>query len=121
MGWASPPALPRRHAAQAGPPSAGGWASHQPDVPQGALERAYWWQGTPYTLTPAEQHEALGLGREVARRLDVPFLVVDVAQEVSGRWIVIECNDGQESGYAGISPFALWQAILDVERETGAS
>ncbi|WP_426754410.1 ATP-grasp domain-containing protein [Myxococcus sp. Y35] len=76
----------------------------------------YWWQGTPYTLTPEEQREALGLGREVSRRLDVPFLVVDVAQEVSGRWIVIECNDGQESGYAGISPFALWQAVLDTER-----
>ncbi|NVJ17904.1 ATP-grasp domain-containing protein [Myxococcus sp. AM010] len=81
----------------------------------------YWWQGTSYTLTPEEQHEALGLGREVARRLDVPFLVVDVAQEISGRWIVIECNDGQESGYAGISPFALWRAILDVERGLGAS
>ena len=81
----------------------------------------YWWQGTAYTLTPEEQREALGLGREVARRLDVPFLVVDVAQEVSGRWIVIECNDGQESGYAGISPFALWQAILDIERGTQAT
>ncbi|WP_237078769.1 ATP-grasp domain-containing protein [Myxococcus xanthus] len=81
----------------------------------------YWWQGTPYTLTPEAQREALGLGREVARRQDVPFLVVDVAQEVSGRWIVIECNDGQESGYAGISPFALWRAILDVERGTGAA
>ncbi|MFP2961398.1 ATP-grasp domain-containing protein [Myxococcus sp. 1LA] len=81
----------------------------------------YWWQGTPYTMTPEEQREALGLGREVARRMAVPFLVVDVAQEVSGRWIVIECNDGQESGYAGISPFALWQAILGIERGTGAS
>ncbi|WP_338864015.1 ATP-grasp domain-containing protein [Myxococcus stipitatus] len=76
----------------------------------------YWWQGTPYTMTQTEQREALGLGREVARRVDVPFLVVDVAQEVSGRWIVIECNDGQESGYAGVSPFALWRNILDLER-----
>ncbi|WP_164009561.1 ATP-grasp domain-containing protein [Pyxidicoccus trucidator] len=80
----------------------------------------YWWQGSPYTMTADEQREALGLGREVARRLDVPFLVVDVAQEVSGRWIVIECNDGQESGYAGASPFALWQNILDVERARSA-
>jgi len=76
----------------------------------------YWWQGSPYTMTADEQREALGLGREVARRLAVPFLVVDVAQEVSGRWTVIECNDGQESGYAGASPFALWQNVLDVER-----
>ncbi|MFY2563892.1 ATP-grasp domain-containing protein [Corallococcus terminator] len=76
----------------------------------------YWWQGTPYTMNEAEQHEALGLGREVARRVDVPFLVVDLAQEVSGRWIVIECNDGQESGYAGVSPFALWRNILELQR-----
>jgi hypothetical protein len=80
----------------------------------------YWWQGSPYTMTADEQRAALGLGREVARRLTVPFLVVDVAQEVSGRWIVIECNDGQESGYAGASPFALWQNVLDVERARGA-
>ncbi|MCE9673348.1 ATP-grasp domain-containing protein [Myxococcus stipitatus] len=75
----------------------------------------YWWQGSPYTMNEAEQREALALGREVARRVDVPFLVVDVAQEVSGRWIVIECNDGQESGFAGISPFALWRNILERE------
>jgi len=76
----------------------------------------YWWQGTPYTMNEAEQREALGLGREVPRRMDVPFLVVDLAQEVSGRWIVIECNDGQESGYAGVSPFALWRNILELQR-----
>jgi len=66
-------------------------------------------------MNEAEQREALALGREVARRVDVPFLVVDVAQEVSGRWIVIECNDGQESGFAGVSPFALWRNILEQE------
>ncbi|TQF11588.1 hypothetical protein FJV41_33500 [Myxococcus llanfairpwllgwyngyllgogerychwyrndrobwllllantysiliogogogochensis] len=76
----------------------------------------YWWQGSPYTMNELEQREALALGRDVARRVDVPFLVVDVAQEVSGRWIVIECNDGQESGYAGVSPFALWRNILELER-----
>lgn len=76
----------------------------------------YWWQGTPYTLTPQEERDALALAGEAARRVALPFLVVDVAQEVSGRWIVIECNDGQESGYVGVSPIALWQRVLDVER-----
>jgi len=42
----------------------------------------------------------------------VPFLVVDVAITAKGRWIVIECNDAQESGYAGVSPLALWTSIL---------
>lgn len=79
----------------------------------------YWWQGSPYAASAEEQAAALVPAREAARRLAVPFLVVDVAQEVSGRWIVIECNDGQESGYAGISPFTLWRNILEVEREKG--
>ncbi|RKH57032.1 ATP-grasp domain-containing protein [Corallococcus llansteffanensis] len=77
----------------------------------------YWWQGRPYTLTPREEQDALALASEAARRMAVPFLVVDVAQEQSGRWIVIECNDGQESGYVGVAPFALWQRVLDLERE----
>jgi hypothetical protein len=31
--------------------------------------------------------------------------------------IVIECNDGQESGYAGVSPFVLWKEVVRIERE----
>ncbi|WP_375771952.1 ATP-grasp domain-containing protein [Archangium gephyra] len=79
----------------------------------------YWWQGSPYAASAEEQQAALAVAREAVRRLAVPFLVVDVAQEVSGRWLVIECNDGQESGYAGISPFTLWRNILRVEGEKG--
>lgn len=33
------------------------------------------------------------------------------------RWIVIECNDAQESGYAGASAIGIWQNILTIERE----
>lgn len=29
---------------------------------------------------------------------------------------MIECNDAQESGYAGVSPLSLWQSILDLNR-----
>jgi hypothetical protein len=58
------------------------------------------------------------LAREVAERISVPFLVVDVAQTVEGRWIVIECNDGQESGYAGVAPIALWNRLIEVERKS---
>lgn len=76
----------------------------------------YWWEGTPYNWTDDEQRAGLALASEAARRVNVPFLVVDIAQTQSGDWIVIECNDGQESGYAGVSPFALWQKILDLEK-----
>lgn len=76
----------------------------------------YWWQGRDYVLAREQRAAALTLAREAARRVDVPFLVVDVAQQIDGTWIVIECNDGQESGYAGVSPFALWQTVVRLER-----
>jgi hypothetical protein len=76
----------------------------------------YWWQGVDYTLTERERLGAQKVAREAAARVAVPFLVVDVAQAIDGRWLVIECNDGQESGYAGASPFGLWQRIVDAER-----
>ena len=44
---------------------------------------------------------------------------MDVAQTTAGDWIVIEVNDGQESGYAGVAPVALWQRVVDVERRRG--
>ena len=61
------------------------------------------------------------VAREAALRLDVAFVVVDIAQALDGRWIVIECNDGQESGYAGVSPLGLWQAIISFEKTRGTS
>lgn len=58
---------------------------------------------------------------KAAQRLAVTFLVVDIAQRSNGQWIVIECNDGQESGYAGLSPFSLWKNILAVEQGISGS
>jgi hypothetical protein len=81
----------------------------------------YWWQGVDYRWTDAERRQATAIASEAARRVDVPFLVVDVAQTTAGAWIVIECNDGQESGYAGVSPFALWQEIVAIERRRTSS
>lgn len=67
--------------------------------------------GIPLT----ERRAALAVARQAAEQVAVPFLVVDMAQTVDGRWIVIECNDGQESGYAGIPPNVLWRNILKIE------
>ncbi|WP_339801450.1 ATP-grasp domain-containing protein [Saezia sanguinis] len=57
--------------------------------------------------------QGLQLAQTVASRLNVPFLVVDIAKTADGRWIVIECNDAQESGYTGIQPQLLWRRILE--------
>lgn len=75
----------------------------------------YWWQGADYAMTEGERRDAQRVALDAAGRVDVPFLVVDVAQAKDGHWLVIECNDGQESGYAGASPFGLWQHILGTE------
>jgi ATP-grasp domain, R2K clade family 3 len=76
----------------------------------------YWWEGRPYHANSGERDAAAAVAQLAASRLNVAFLVVDVAQTADGRWIVIECNDGQESGYAGVSPVGLWQSILAIEK-----
>ncbi|HEY4244438.1 MAG TPA: ATP-grasp domain-containing protein [Kofleriaceae bacterium] len=76
----------------------------------------YWWEGRSYDATRTEREDALALAAEAARRVNVPFLVVDVAQDAAGQWLVIECNDGQESGYAGVSAIGLWQKIVEITK-----
>jgi len=71
-----------------------------------------YWFSESYQATASEQLEIAKLAELAAQRLDVPLLVVDIAKTQSGDWIIIECNDGQESGYAGINPMAMWSAIL---------
>jgi len=78
----------------------------------------YWWEEPDYKWTPTEKAAALAVAGEAALRVNVPFLVVDIAQTADARWIVIECNDAQESGYAGVSAIGLWQTILDHEKES---
>ena len=95
-------------------------------VPASFEFRTFWWRSqlvgagqywaTTYNWTALERLEALRVAGEAATRLALPFVVIDVAQTASGAWIVIECNDAQESGYAAISPFALWQNIISVEQ-----
>ena len=55
------------------------------------------------------------LAGKAARRIDVDFLFVDVAQTAQGQWIVIEINDGQRSGYAGVPPIPLWRSIIELQ------
>ena len=70
----------------------------------------YWYQLAPYSAPDLEM--GLALARKAAERLRVPFLVVDFAKTRNGDWIIIECNDGQEAGYAAIPPQNLWRQVL---------
>ena len=82
---------------------------------QGSLVGAgpYWWEGKRYDWNPTERQQGLALAEQAARCVDVPFLVIDLAMTVQGDWTIMECNDAQESGYAGVSAMGLWQAVLD--------
>ena len=72
----------------------------------------YWYQLPIYDCEDVER--GLAVAAQAATQLQVPFLVVDFAKTLDGRWIVIECNDGQESGYAAIAPQLLWCNILEL-------
>lgn len=84
--------------------------------------RSFWWNGTcvgwgPYwfqlsSYACADVADGLAIAETAAGRLDVPFLVVDIAKTFDGRWIIIECNDAQESGYTGVAPQRMWRDIL---------
>jgi hypothetical protein len=103
-------------------------SAHAERIPGGREIRSFWWKGRvvgdgPYwsrdggwTPSPVDQMQALALAEEAARRLDVPFLVIDAAQRIDGSWVIIEANDAQESGYTGVSPVTLWRAIIEADR-----
>jgi hypothetical protein len=76
----------------------------------------YWHDFATYDWSSTERLNALRVAQTAARRLEIPFVVVDIAQTIDGRWVVIECNDAQESGHAGVSPFALWQRVVEVAK-----
>jgi len=96
-------------------------------VPVSFEFRTFWWQGqfvgagaywshlTNYDWNSTQQKQALSLASKVVQQLKVPFLVIDLALTTQGEWIVIECNDGQESGYAGVNANSLWHTILALE------
>jgi len=79
----------------------------------------YWFEADDYHWTEAEQSAALQVARHAVDALGCTFLVVDLAQRSDGDWTIIECNDGMESGYAGASPFAIWQNIIACESGRG--
>jgi hypothetical protein len=95
--------------------------------------RTFWWRGQlvgagpywtdcpRYEWNARERLEALSLAGEAARRIDVGFLCVDVAQTEEGQWIVIEVNDGQRSGYAGVPPISLWRRVIELQTAADGS
>lgn len=72
---------------------------------------SYWYQLPTYHADDIDS--GLNIAQQAANRLNIPFLVIDIAKTTKGDWIIIECNDAQESGYTGIRPLLLWQNMLN--------
>lgn len=69
----------------------------------------YWNQvDPPYATLP---YEAKQFADSVAKRIEVPFFVIDIAETKQGDWIVIELNDGQMSGLSTIDPELFYQTL----------
>lgn len=73
----------------------------------------YWTIGTRYSMDENKLNDALMLTKWAAEKVNSPFLAIDVALTVEGNWIIIEINDGQESGLVGVNPLVLWKNILE--------
>jgi len=71
-----------------------------------------YWVSENYTLSQRGSEQIREIGQVVAARLQVPFLVIDFAETCEGDWVVIECNDGQDSGYAGVNAREMWMKVM---------
>ena len=80
------------------------WSSHQDD-----LDREY----SPWDEVPEE------FTYEVIKRVSphIPFFVFDVARKADGDWMVVELNDGQQSGLSAINPNKFYENLrYEVDR-----
>ena len=78
----------------------------------------YWSQYLEYSWTDEQYSDAIEIANEAAHKLNVPFLVIDLALTADNQWIIIECNDGQESGYCGVNPLRMWQRVIEEKGKT---
>ena len=62
-------------------------------------------------LSADQERAVLDLARLAAMHRGVPFGAVDIRQENSGRWIVIEVNDAPFAGHGHNPLLRLWNRI----------
>jgi hypothetical protein len=79
------------------------------------LSCSYYWpmQDPLSKLTSSELHEIKTLASLTSRRLNVPFLAVDIAQLTDLSWTIIEVGDAQFAGLCNTPPFKLINALID--------
>lgn len=72
----------------------------------------YWLYLTLFPpLTPDEEQAMCALASEGARRLDVPFVSIDIAQRQDGSFVIVEPGDPQFSGPSTMPISPLWRRL----------
>lgn len=78
----------------------------------------YYWDGEDgFGPLGQDAAEIERLVDAAARRLDAPFVTVDVGQLEDGSWRVIEIGDPQYSAICHMNRHLCWQALADYERK----
>jgi hypothetical protein len=77
------------------------------------IGHGYYWDGEDplMALSGDEESTVLSLAAAAARRLDVPYVAVDIGQLEDGNWIVIESGDAQFSSFSRIPLLPVWHRI----------
>lgn len=81
------------------------------------IARGYYWsQASDETKMKASlDEEGIRVARRAARIAAerATFFVIDVAERVSGGWIVVEVNSGEQSGLSDIHPETLYSSLRE--------
>ena len=77
------------------------------------LSLGYYWPGADplATLGPNENSAVRALALQAAKRLQVPYLAVDIGQLEDNSWTIIEVGDAQFAGLSCNSPLPLWNGL----------
>ena len=76
------------------------------------LEMGAYWAAQTASMDDPAVAPALSLAREAQRRLDVPYLAVDVGELAEGGFVVLETWDAQCATTRTISKASLWTRLL---------
>ena len=82
------------------------------------LECGYYWEGDDdlRDLSNDERIQVVELAQEASRRLEVPFVAIDIGQKEDGNWIVIESGDAQFAGASQIPLLQLWHKLHEASK-----
>ncbi len=78
------------------------------------LSIGYYWPGADAlaALDSGEEQIVRSLFMEAARRLDVPYIAIDIGQLEDHSWTIIEVGDAQFAGLSCNSPLVLWNELV---------